>query len=65
MHSFNYFRNPEESDQYNYVLKAAIRYRMSDLLGFEFSYNQDFDNDTGAGNTRDDTRWLNALIVYF
>ncbi len=65
VHSFNYFQNPEESDQYNYVLKAAIRYRMTDLLGFEFSYNQDFDNDTGAGNARDDTRWLNALIVYF
>lgn len=65
VHSFNFFQNPEDSDQYNYVLKAAIRYRMTDLLGFEFSYNQDFDNDTGAGNTRDDTRWLNALIVYF
>ncbi len=65
VHSFNYFQNPEDSEQYNYVLKAAIRYRMTDLLGFEFSYNQDFDNDTGAGNTRDDTRWLNALIVYF
>ena len=63
--SFNYFTNPEDSEQYSYILKAAFRYRLTDLLGFEFSLNQNFDNDVGDGNERDDARWKNALIVYF
>lgn len=62
---FNYFWNPEDSDQFNYVLTAAIRVRLTDLLGFEFSYNKSFDNDVGDGNARDDTQWRNALVVYF
>jgi len=62
---FNYYWNPENSEQYNYVFSAALRYRITDLLGFEFSYNQDFDNDIGDGNAKEDARWRNAMIVYF
>lgn len=62
---FNYYWNPEDSDQFNYVLTAAIRVRLTDLLGFEFSYNKSFDNDVGDGDAQDDTQWRNALVVYF
>lgn len=62
---FNYYWNPEQSDQFNYVLKAAIRFRVTDLVGLEFSFNKDFDNDIGNGNSKDDTQWRNALVVYF
>ena len=65
IHSFNYFWNPDNSSQYNYVIKTALRVRLTDLLGFEFSYNKDYDNDTGAGQNKDDTRWLNAMILFF
>ncbi|MEO0509706.1 MAG: DUF481 domain-containing protein [Verrucomicrobiota bacterium] len=62
---FNYFINPEEGEQYNYILTAAFRYRLTDLFGLEFSYNENFDNDVGNGNIKDDIRWRNALVVYF
>lgn len=62
---FNYYWNPEDSADFNYALTAAIRYRLTDLIGFEFSYNKDFDNDIGSGNSKDDTQWRNALVVYF
>lgn len=62
---FNYYWNPEEPDQFNYVLTTAVRVRLTDLLGFEFSFNKNFDNDVGDGNARDDTQWRNALVVYF
>lgn len=62
---FNYYWNPEDSDQFSYVLTAAVRVRLTDLLGFEFSYNKSFDNDVGDGNAQDDTQWRNALVVYF
>lgn len=62
---FNYFINPEATEQYNYMFTASLRYRFTDLLGFEVSFDQNFDNDVGNGNVRDDTRWRNALIVYF
>lgn len=62
---FNYYWNPEDSEQFNYVLTAAIRVRLTDLLGFEFSYNKSFDNDVGNGNAQDDSQWRNALVVYF
>ncbi|WP_269524470.1 DUF481 domain-containing protein [Coraliomargarita parva] len=62
---FNYYWNPNNTQQYNYVLTAAIRYRITDLLGFEFSFNQDFDNDIGDGSARDDLTLRNAIIVYF
>lgn len=62
---FNYYWNPEESEQFNYVLTAAIRFRITDLVGLEFSFNKDFDNDIGNGNSKDDTQWRNALVVYF
>ena len=65
VHRFGYFWDPEDSNQYKYVTKTALRLRMTDLLGFEFSYNKDYDNDTGQGNNKDDTRWLNALILFF
>jgi hypothetical protein len=62
---FNYFFNPEENEHYNYVFSASFRYRLTDLLGIELSFNQNFDNDVGDGNSKDDTRWRNALILYF
>jgi putative salt-induced outer membrane protein YdiY len=62
---FNYYWNPEATEQYNYVLSAAVRVRLTDLLGFEFSFNQNYDNDIGNGNPKDDAIWRNALVVYF
>jgi hypothetical protein len=47
------------------VISAAIRVRLTDLLGLEFSYNKSFDNDVGDGDAQDDTQWRNALVVYF
>ncbi|HAV12838.1 MAG TPA: hypothetical protein DCX06_04990 [Opitutae bacterium] len=62
---FNYYWNPENSEQFNYIMSAAIRFRLTDLVGLEFSYNKNFDNDIGNGDTKDDTQWRNALVVYF
>jgi len=47
-------------------LTAAVRIRLTDLLGgFEFSSNQNYDNDTGNGHQKEDALWRNAWIVYF
>ena len=62
---FNYYWNPRDSEEYNYVFTAAVRIRLTDLLGFEFSYNESFDNVILDSKVRDDTRWRNALVVYF
>ena len=62
---FNYYWEPDDSERYNYVVSAAVRIRLTDLLGFEFSYNQNYDNDIGNGNEKNDSVWRNALIVYF
>ena len=62
---FNYYWNPEASEQYNYVISAAVRVRLTDLLGLEFSYNQSYDNDIGNGIPKDDAIWRNALVIYF
>ena len=62
---FNYFVNPEEAEQFNYILRASFRYRITDLLGIELSFDKNFDNDVGDGNQQDDTRLRNAVIVYF
>jgi hypothetical protein len=62
---FNYYWEPDYTERYNYVLTAAVRIRLTDLLGFEFSYNQNYDNDIGNGNEKNDAVWRNALIVYF
>jgi putative salt-induced outer membrane protein YdiY len=62
---FNYFVNPEEMEQFNYTLRTSFRYRITDLLGIELSYDQSFDNDVGDGNQKDDSRLRNAVIVYF
>ena len=62
---FNYYWSPDNAEQFNYVLKTAVRVRLTDLLGFEFAFNKSFDNDVGDGNARDDTQWRNALVVYF
>lgn len=62
---FNYFTNPEEAGQFNYLLRASFRYRITDLLGVEFSFDKNFDNDVGSGDEKDDTRLRNAVIVYF
>jgi putative salt-induced outer membrane protein YdiY len=62
---FNYYWNPEDSNQFNYVFTAALRLRLTDLLGLEFSYSKSFDNDVGDGSEQDDVQWRNALIIYF
>lgn len=62
---FNYYWEPDYTERYNYVLTAAVRIRLTDLLGLEFSYNQNYDNDIGNGNEKSDAVWRNALIVYF
>ena len=62
---FNYYWNPKDSEQFSYVFTAAVRVRLTDLLGLEFSFNKSFDNDVGNGNAQDDTQWRNALVVYF
>ena len=62
---FNYYWNPKNSEQFNYLLSVAIRMRLTDLLGFEFSYNKSFDNDIGNRKVRDDAQWRNALVFYF
>ena len=62
---FNYYWNPENNNRYNYVLTTAVRVRLTDLLGFEFSYNKTFDNDLRNGNAKNDTHWRNALVIYF
>jgi putative salt-induced outer membrane protein YdiY len=61
----NYYWNPEDSEQYNYIVTAALQVRLTDLLGLEFSYNQNYDNDIGNGKPKNDAVWRNALIVYF
>ena len=62
---FNYYWNPQQTEQFNYVLTTAIRFRLTDLIGFEFSFNKNFDNDVGNGDSKDDIQWRNALVVYF
>ena len=62
---FSYNWDPEDSGQFNYVLTAAIRIRLTDLLGFEFSYNKSYDSDVGISNSKDDEQWRNALVFYF
>ena len=62
---FSYYWNPEDLNQFNYVLTAAIRVRLTDLLGFEFSFNKSFDNDLGNSEAKDDEQWRNALVFYF
>ena len=62
---FSYYWDPKDSDQFNYLLSAAIRIRLTDLLGLEFSYNKSYDSDVGISNTKDDEQWRNALVFYF
>ena len=62
---FNYYWEPDYTERYNYVISAAVRIRLTDLLGFEFSYNQNYDNDIGNGSERNDSVWRNAIVVYF
>jgi len=62
---FSYYWNPKDSNEFNYVLTAAVRVRFTDLLGFEFSYNKSFDNDLGNSKAKDDAQWRNALVFYF
>lgn len=62
---FSYYWNPKDLNQFNYVLTASIRVRLTDLLGFEFSYNKSFDNDLGNSGAKDDAQWRNALVFYF
>ena len=62
---FSYYWNPKDSNQFNYVLTAAVRMRFTELLGFEFSFNKSFDNDLGNSKAKDDAQWRNALVFYF
>ena len=62
---FNYYWNPNNNDLYNYVFSMAVRIRLTDLLGFEFSFNRTFDNDLGDVSIKDDTQLRNALVIYF
>lgn len=62
---FDYNLNPELPEQYSYTLSASLRFRLTDLLGFEFSFFKDFDSDVGNGEVKKDIRWQNALVVYF
>jgi putative salt-induced outer membrane protein YdiY len=62
---FSYYWNPKDSNQFNYVLTAAVRVRFTELLGFEFSFNKSFDNDLGNSKAKDDAQWRNALVFYF
>ena len=62
---FSYYWNPKDSNQFNYVLRAAVRVRFTELLGFEFSFNKSFDNDLGNSAAKDDAQWRNALVFYF
>jgi putative salt-induced outer membrane protein YdiY len=62
---FSYYWNPKDSNQFNYVLTAAVRVRFTELLGFEFSFNKSFDNDLGNSAAKDDAQWRNALVFYF
>ena len=62
---FSYYWSPDEASAYNYVIKTAFRIRLTDLFGLEFSFNQEFDNDTGPGEVEEDSQWRNALVVYF
>lgn len=62
---FNYYSNAEDPNHYNYVLTAALRVRLTDLFGLEFSYDQNYDSDVGNGAAKDDVRWRNALVLYF
>ena len=63
--NFDYNQNPEISEQYSYILSARLSFRFTDLLGYEFSFNKDYDNDVGNGDPKEDVRWQNALVVYF
>lgn len=62
---FNYYWDPDDPQRYNYLFRAAVRIRLTDLFGFEFSYNKEFDNDTGIEGQKNDARWLNSVMVYF
>ena len=62
---FNYSWNPNNNDIYSYVMTMAVRIRLTDLLGFEFSFNRTLDNELSNSNSKDDTHWRNALVIYF
>ena len=62
--TLNFFQNPSEMDIYNYKITLGVKYRFTDLLGFEMRYFMDFDNGI-TENIKKDTRFENALIFYF
>ena len=62
--TLNFFQNPQEMDIYNYKITLGIKYRFTDLLGFEMRYFMDYDNGI-TENIKKDTRFENALIFYF
>ena len=63
--SFNYFWNPEDPGDYNYVWSSALRFRLNHTLGFELAFDRSFDNEIGPRDVQDEAIWRNAIIVYF
>jgi hypothetical protein len=64
--NIDYNINPELHSQYNYVLRAALSYRFTDLVGIELSVSENYDNDLGDGvSTKNDVLWRNSLVFFF
>lgn len=64
--NLDYNVNPEFQSQYNYVLRAALSYRFTDLVGIELSVSENYDNDLGDGvSSKNDVLWRNSLVFFF
>ena len=64
--NIDYNINPELHSQYNYMLRAALSYRFTDLVGIELSVSENYDNDLGDGvSSKNDVLWRNSLVFFF
>lgn len=64
--NLDYNVNPDNQNQYNYMLRAALSYRFTDLVGIELSVSDHYDNDLGDGETsKSDVLWRNSLVFFF
>ena len=64
--NLDYNVNPDIRSQYNYVLRAALSYRFTDLVGIELSVSENYDNDLGDGvSSKNDVLWRNSLVFFF
>lgn len=61
---FNYFRNVNDTDLYDFKFSTAFRTRLTDVFGLELSYRKDFDSEVD-GKEKDDSQWRSALVIYF